>query len=343
MKRIYRTISGMRNAGYLFLMVLLCIVLSIATTGCSKNKTETVVEEKKPLVEDMSWGPVKLTITASPAEVRYDSDILLTIRIESAPNIEVSTPDLSDRLQGFLLSGEYGGEPFTQDGVTIIEKHARMTPVLANEYRLAPMAIIYKDKSKIPAFENWFATRPIVFHAAPSLKTDSSNNIRDNINPVWIYPPFKTVSFWFVLVILAIGFCFLAWKFIRKLHREAQLRKLSPKERALKELEFLLAKHLPEKNKIKEFYLELTMIVRSYIERAHDIHAPEQTTEEFLFAVSHDARFSKTVVETLKHFLEAADLVKFAAYRPDGHAIQSATETARTYIDSDDKERKNNV
>ena len=312
-------------------------------TGGSEPQTNAPEKDKKTLTKDMSWGPIKLTLTADPPKVQYDRDILLTITIESASNIKVTPPYLSDRLQGFVLSGEYGGEPVTQDGTTIIERHARITPILSDEYRLAPMAIIYKDINKSTTSENWFPTQPIVFDVVPPEKISSGNGIRENIEPVWIYPTFKTVSMWILYAVLGIGACFLIWKLLKKMHREAQLRKLSPRERALKELAILFAKHLPERNKVKEFYLELTMIVRSYIERAHSIRAPEQTTEEFLTAVSNDPRFDGAVLETLENFLEAADLVKFAAHLPDTDAISQATGTAKTYIDSDDKARKDNV
>jgi len=110
---------------------------------------------------------------------------------------------------------------------------------------------------------------------------------------------------------------------------------MSPRERALEELAELMARDLVGKNMVKEFYLELTMIVRRYIERAHAIRAPEQTTEEFLAAVSSDNRFGQEVINRLRLFLEAADLVKFAAYHPESDAISRATETARSYVVTD--------
>jgi hypothetical protein len=77
------------------------------------------------------------------------------------------------------------------------------------------------------------------------------------------------------------------------------------------------------------------MIVRRYIERRHRVRAPEQTTQEFLRAVSSDPRFAPQVVERLKQFLEAADLVKFAAWTPDSGAVENAVSSARDYLTSD--------
>jgi len=81
--------------------------------------------------------------------------------------------------------------------------------------------------------------------------------------------------------------------------------------------------------------MELTMIVRRYIERQYAVRAPEQTTDEFLAAAVEHPRFTPRVVTHLREFLRAADLVKFADYHPDAGVIDQATATARKYIETD--------
>ena len=110
---------------------------------------------------------------------------------------------------------------------------------------------------------------------------------------------------------------------------------MSPRERALRELNELLARDLIGHGRVKDFYIELTMVVRRYIERRHAIRAPEQTTEEFLIAVRDDPRFRDDAGRKLGEFLKAADLVKFAAHRPSGEDVNAATSTARRYIEAD--------
>ncbi len=128
---------------------------------------------------------------------------------------------------------------------------------------------------------------------------------------------------------------FLLWKLATRVKEEVALRRMSAKERALRELAVLMRQDLIGQHKVKEFYFELTMIVRRYIERQHGVRAPEQTTEEFLDAVSKDSRFSSEIIDRLRAFLQAADLVKYAAYTPDDDAIGTATRTATDYIERD--------
>jgi len=299
------------------------------------TKTDNAVSNGKPRVEDMSRGPLQVTVTFDPPAVRIDRDMILSIKITSPSEIEVSMPGMDDRLKGFLRNGTLDKEPVSHAGKTTYERQLLLTPVISDEYRLAPFPVVYTDKGKSPAETMWFPTRPVVIDTVPVISGKAGSDIDVTMQPVWVYPTFKTVALYVFLGILAIAGLFLAWKLFKSVHRQIRLMRMSPRERALEELAELMEKNLIGKNLVKEFYLEITMIVRRYIERAHSIRAPEQTTEEFLTAISADSRFSRDVLSKLKSFLEAADLVKFAAYRPDSGAISNTTETARGYIETD--------
>jgi hypothetical protein len=79
------------------------------------------------------------------------------------------------------------------------------------------------------------------------------------------------------------------------------------------------------------------LIVRRYIGRAHSIRAPEQTTEEFLLAASRNPQFRLEVLGKLRAFLQTADLVKFAEYRPESASVDQALGTAKDYVETDER------
>jgi hypothetical protein len=308
-------------------------LLASCMVGCGKETQHAVGAQ--PRVEDMSYGRIQLTITVDPPKVELHKDVLLTIRTVTPSDVEVTLPALDDRLTGFVLSGVIDDEPFTKDGKTTAERRARLTPVLADEYRISPMPIRYNDRSRLQSGAGWFATRPIILERIAPVEHSPGKDIEVVMKPVWIYPTAKTVAIYVILGALFVALCYLAWRLGRRIHRQIKLMRMSPRERALFELSELLSKDLVGKDMVKEFYLELTMIVRSYIERQHRVRAPEQTTEEFLLAVSRDPTFNRETVRTLKAFLEASDLVKFAADHPTGAEITGATVTAREYIETD--------
>ncbi|MBU0713733.1 MAG: hypothetical protein KJ964_00055 [Verrucomicrobia bacterium] len=296
-----------------------------------------------PRVEKMTSGAVELIITADPAQVHLDRDILLSIKTIAPSNITVRLPPLDNRLTGFTLSGAFDREPTAQAGTIAHEHCFRLTPLVAAEYRLAPMAVTYTDASRPTAPESWFATRAIVFGVAPignehpgASRRDAAS-IRDIRGPVWIYPAFKTVAGWMaILALMGVG-AWALYRLSRRVHRAIQLRRMSPRERALNQLVELLKQDLVGKGKIKEFYIGLTMIVRCYIEGAHSIRAPEQTTEEFLVTAANNSSFKPEVVKKLKVFLQTSDLVKFAVYHPGKEIIDQTLATAGDYIDTDEE------
>ena len=221
------------------------------------------------------------------------------------------------------------------EGQTVLERCLRLRPLPGVEHRLAPFAVgLARGNGNTPPSE-WIATRPVVYDAAPLTEHPADARVGTLRGPVWIRPTLNAFALGLLLLVVIAVAAFFLWKLFRRVRREMALRKLSPRDRALFELNELLQRGLLDQDQIKEFYFELTLIVRAYIERAHTIRAPEQTTEEFLEAVSRDTRFNRETVHRLKAFLQAADLVKYAAYRPDAGNITEATDTARNYIEHD--------
>lgn len=112
---------------------------------------------------------------------------------------------------------------------------------------------------------------------------------------------------------------------------------MSPIERAWVELDRLLKKGLPGRGRYKDFYVELTMVVRRYIQRQHGVKAPHLTTEEFFEATRNAPTFPKSTLDELIDFLRKADMVKFAGVEATPETTDDATESAKTYIAKDDR------
>ena len=112
---------------------------------------------------------------------------------------------------------------------------------------------------------------------------------------------------------------------------------MSPVERAWVELERLLRKGLPGRGRYKDFYVELTMVVRRYVQRQHGVRAPHLTTEEFFDAARKSPTFPQSALDELVDFLRKSDMVKFAGVEATPDTADAATESARTYITKDDE------
>ncbi len=312
-------------------LVLLAATLVLAAQAGSTDATAS-----KPRVEETSQGAVAVTFTFDPPVVRLDRDILLTIRINSPTNVNVKLPPLENRVKGFVVAGSYDGHPVVRNGKSIRERNVRLTPRISPEYRIAPMAVTWKQPGT--GLDQWFPTKPVVLASEPLMPGDPGKSISEAHGAVWIYPGLKGFIGYTLALLGLAALAYGSWRLFRKVRRAVQLRRMSPRERALFELAELMAKDLIGHDRVKEFYFELTMIVRMYIERAHAIRAPEQTTEEFLVIVSQDPRFSRDVVKRLREFMQAADLVKYAGMHPSQPSVDGAIATAKTYIETDESQ-----
>ena len=103
---------------------------------------------------------------------------------------------------------------------------------------------------------------------------------------------------------------------------------IPPHQVALDAIAALRAKGWIEARTIEPFYVELSAIVRRYLEARFGLRAPERTTEEFI----RDALTARTLAaphhDLVAGFLEQSDLVKFARHTPGADDMRNALDSA---------------
>ncbi len=129
-------------------------------------------------------------------------------------------------------------------------------------------------------------------------------------------------ALWILLVLVVVG-GLVYWFFLRKkpLTEAEKEALLPPYDRALLELKKLENSKYLIQDQYKEYYSELTDIVRLYLEDEVHVSAMESTTGQLITKLEmlRDAGELKLDDETLQQFkkiLETADLVKFAKSKP---------------------------
>lgn len=91
--------------------------------------------------------------------------------------------------------------------------------------------------------------------------------------------------------------------------------KVKPHITALKELEKLKIKKLWQNGQVKQYYSELTDILRTYIDGRYDINAMEMISSDILKELE-DKELPEQLRKELEQTLGIADLVKFAKMEP---------------------------
>ena len=88
-----------------------------------------------------------------------------------------------------------------------------------------------------------------------------------------------------------------------------------PYDLAVMRLNDLQAKKLPQSGREKEYYTELTEILRQYLDGRFGINAMEMTSTQIIDTLRHNKE-TKPGSDLMKQILEIADFVKFAKVRP---------------------------
>ncbi len=138
---------------------------------------------------------------------------------------------------------------------------------------------------------------------------------------------------WILLAVLALILLYYFFIFRKKKEQIAIEKRIPPYELAMQRLGKLDEQKLLQSNKVKLYYIELTDIIRTYIERELNIPALESTTDELMNTIK-DFNSIKTLdlpketVHNLQKLLQEADLVKFAKHKPileeiKGHRVDT--------------------
>ncbi len=124
--------------------------------------------------------------------------------------------------------------------------------------------------------------------------------------------------------------CFV-WRYWRKHRARPQALEaiVPPHERARRKLQEALKLIYDP----RPFCIAVSDTLRTYLEEAFSMRAPERTTEEFLEELQSSALLSLSQKQSLADFLMRCDLVKFARDEPTVEHLQELCESALRLVD----------
>ena len=123
------------------------------------------------------------------------------------------------------------------------------------------------------------------------------------------------------------------WWLMRRPTQQPVVTPVAPGEWARREFDLLESQRLPERGDVEGFFVRLSDVVRTYVERRYQIAAPDQTTQEFLSQAAHHPDLAGDNERTLGAFLRSADMVKFAAARPASDTCAHALTAMRGFVE----------
>jgi len=164
--------------------------------------------------------------------------------------------------------------------------------------------------SRFFALSACFAFLPSAFAAITAAPdTPAPVELRDIAPPLDVFP----YPLWMVLTVAGIALVVLgvlAWMLFHWVRRRQVPPLPTPRGLALRELEKLRAQVRTAEP--YAFSFAVSDVLRSFIGAQFGLHAREQTSPEFLAAITQANRFHESERSLLAVFLEKCDLIKFA-------------------------------
>ncbi len=317
-------------------MLLPSLVVLILGCGSRLENGPLPASTAASLKTQAELGPVRVVVELAPQSPRLSDEPTLTLTIEAEEGVEVKLPPFGDSFGGFVIRDFHEPRVEWKDKRRVLRQIYRLEPVAAGKQVILPIPVQFKDaRADGDGKEHTLETEALTVEVTSSVgdETPSLADLRPLKGPKTLPgEPLSRLLLWGVglgapAAILAVFF----WRRLRR--KPVPIEKLyTPTELSHLEMEALLEADFLGKGDIKSFYVELTLIVRRFIERTTMIRAPEQTTDEFLNAMQASHSFDAEKKRQLRAFLEAADLVKFAAYQPSAQDIEHSFETAKRFV-----------
>jgi len=243
-------------------------------------------------------------------------ELKLTVPARSKVEWPLLAENLAEKVEIVRKTGidtvESGNDKYT------LRQNVIITSFDSGTYVIPPIQFKYHLKGDTVSY--FSETQPFGLDVQ-NIKVDQKDDIKPIKPPLRAPVTFRELLPWILGgLALAAAIAFLFYYIRQRKRRQPvfQFRskpKLPPHEIALDAFEKLRLKKLWQAGRIKEYYTELTDIVRIYIEDRYIVRAMEMTTDE----ISDGLRKTDAPGEAsdkLRQTLLLADLVKFAKEKP---------------------------
>jgi hypothetical protein len=290
---------------------------------------------KDAITKPVENGPVKITEKVWPAKPTLGEPIYMRLEIDAQPGASVNAEfqEAGDQKMGRFDVKGFTREPHRNaDGSSHeIETYTLDAPA-SGKQRIPPLRFEMIDARGSGNATQELLTDDVPLDIAP-VKTEaigaSLHDAEGKLDPDVGGTP------WLLILGLASAAAVLASGGILLLRAAKQRRNVANQrtayDDAVTKLRTLEDRGAPDANDADAWFVELSAIVRTYLERRYVIRAPELTTEEFLLVAA--GRLSPEHRTLLEAFLERCDRVKFAGYRPDSEESLAALKAARAFVE----------
>ena len=248
-----------------------------------------------------------------------------TLQITKPAGFQIAFPELRDTVTEkieIIETDSLDTLSISGNEITLAKKYV-VSCYDSGQFVIPPLPFVYKQDTTTDTLYS----QPLTLNCQTVPVDTAKKEIKDIKKPlntpfsfqefVKYYLPYILGS---IIILLILYFGYKYYKKTRQKTKEKPRKVYVPKESAhiiaLRELEALKEKKLWQNDQIKQYYSELTDILRAYLENRYRISAMEQTTYEIIALMKQQNLTEQEQLNLLSYVLEYGDLAKFAKYKP---------------------------
>lgn len=321
--------------------LITCAVLLVCT-GCNEDTDTRGGQTEFEIDKDYQRGPLTVHVRVDKTKMTIAETFLLEFEAAIEPGFEVQMPKVDKVLENFgIVDWDNLGDKLDENNNVVSRYRYRLEPFLSGTFPIPAFTFQFADVNNPEEKTYELTTEPIDIEVTSLLGKQRAELVIADIEDVVQMP--KKSSYWWlwalgvVGIIVAVSF----WLYLRRKRVVEFVRIFKPAhEIAYDRLRALVKEDLVKKGKIKEFYEQISDILRHYIEHRFNLRAPERTTEEFLIELATTEVLGATDKADLGEFLKLSDLVKFAKHNPTTEQIQKTFDLVKNFIEKTKSDEK---
>lgn len=260
----------------------------------------------------------------------YHRSATLVLSVDCPKGASVQWPDLSGKMEGVEIASD---PPVIseQPGERLhTERAYHVDAVKSGSYRLPDIDVSVSAGTETTSF----ALPPFVLQARElTAEEKAAAAVFDESAPLSALEHRKSRAVWWIAAALvAVAVAGLLWKLF---WRKKPLPAAPPKpawDVALARLHELRLRNLPMQGQTERYYVDLSAILRYYLEDRFGLRAPEQTTPEFLDIAAQSGLLTAEQQEFMALFLRHSDRVKFARHEPSVVEMEQRLAEAERFV-----------
>ncbi|MDZ7741406.1 MAG: hypothetical protein U5Q03_06585 [Bacteroidota bacterium] len=297
--------------------IILIFVLLIAASGirAQQSSLNTLLEKDSILIGDQ----IKLELLFTGPEKAM-----------------LNWPELQDTLSAHVeIIRQSGIDTNRLDGELKLSRSFTITSFDSGRHKIGPFRVSYELPDDTIRYMGISQVLDLNVLTVPVDTTRAIKPIKGpknaplSFSEIW---PWLLTGFGSLLIIGAVWYYLYIRKQSRPLIPVRQKPRMPAHIQALNELEKLKQRKLWQAGKVKDYYTELTDILRIYMEDRFGMNAMEMTSFEIMRELRKD-HLQATVLEKAEATFALSDMVKFAREKPLPSDNDTSWENAKAFIE----------